>query len=212
MVHLFYTQFSETFSEEQWQHYFQQMPSDIQQRIHRYKRWENKYQLLLGRMLLKRGMNILGFTDFSLDSIFYNPQNCPLSPQKIDFNIAHSGNLVACAFSKTTQIGLDVERIKPIHLTDFDYVLNEKDQAQIQNAAAPYPAFFKIWTIKEAVTKAMKEGLSVDVQPIEVFENYALCASKKWYFKSLNIQADYAAHLVSAQEVMIQLYHIYFIE
>ncbi len=201
MIHLFYTQLSDV-SEEKWQHYFQQMPLDIQERIHRYKRLENKHQLLLGRLLLKHGMKELGFKNFKLESIYYNKKNCPLCLENINFSIAHSGNLVACAFSKSVRIGIDVEQVKPINLANFDYVLNDRDRKWLsEDTANTYRSFFKIWTIKEAVTKALGEGLGIDVRPITIFKNDLLCADKKWYFQNLDIQEGYVAHLVSERAI-----------
>ncbi len=196
MTKIFYHQFSTPFSIKKWGFYFQQMPEDIQERIRRYRKEENKYQLMLGRLLLKEGMQLLGYRDFKLVDLSYNEFNCPLWRADIHFNIAHSGNVVGCAFSKTLKIGLDIEKIRPINLNDFEYILNELDQGNIAKAANPFDTFFKIWTIKEAVTKAIGKGLSIDVQQIYIYENYAVLGEVKWYYKKLDLGVDFAAHLI----------------
>ena len=123
-------------------------------------------------------------------------RDSPLWRSDIQFNIAHSGNIVGCAFSETLKIGLDIEKIRPINLADFDYILNEMDQEYLTKAMNPYDAFFKIWTIKEAVTKAIGKGLAIDVQQIYIYEDYAVLGEVKWYYKTLNLATDFAAHLV----------------
>ena len=181
--------------------------SDIQQeRYHRngdYRaKEENKYQLMIGRLLLKEGMERLGFKDFNLTDLYYNEFNCPLWREGIHFNIAHSANVVACAFSKTRRIGLDVEQIRSINLSDFAYILNELDEQNIQKLTNPYTDFFKIWTIKEAVTKAIGKGLSIDVQQIYIHESYAVFEGQKWYYQTMDLQENIAGHLVMEEEAV----------
>lgn len=196
MTQIFYHKFSTPFPIKKWGFYFQQMPEDIQERIRRYRKEENKYQLMIGRLLLKEGMHQLGHRDFKLIDLYYNEYNCPLWQTDVQFNIAHSGNVVACAFSNELKIGLDVEKIRDINLKDFEYILNDLDQKNIESATNPYDAFFKIWTIKEAVTKALGKGLSVDVQQIYIYEDYAALGETKWYYQSLDLAKGFAAYLV----------------
>jgi len=196
MTQIFYTKFSTPFPIKKWAFYYQQMPEAIQERIRRYRKEENKYQLMLGRILLKEGMQQLGHRDFQLADLHYNEFNCPLWRPEINFNIAHSGNIVGCAFSEKLKIGLDIEKIRPINLNDFEYILNTLDHENIAKAVNPYDAFFKIWTIKEAVTKAIGKGLSIDGQQIFIYENYAILEDVKWYYKTLNLSTSFAAHLI----------------
>jgi len=196
MTKIFYHQFSTPFAIKKWGFYYQQMPEDIKERIRRYRKEENKYQLMLGRLLLKEGMQQLGYRDFKLADLSYNEFNCPLWRPAIHFNIAHSGNVVGCAFSEVLKIGLDIEKIRPINLKDFEYILNKLDHENIAKSANPYDTFFKIWTIKEAVTKAIGKGLSIDVQEIYIYENYAVLEEVKWYYKTLTLATDFAAHLI----------------
>jgi len=211
MIRIFHNKINAPFSVKKWGFYFQQMPEDIKERIRRYRKEENKYQLLTGRLLLKEGMNELDFKNFKLEDLYYNENNCPLWKPAVNFNIAHSGNIVACAFSKTVAIGLDVEKIRKINLGDFEYILNDLDQQNIKKAQNTYQAFFKIWTIKEAVTKAIGKGLAIDVQQIYIFEKHAELDGQKWYYQSLNLAEDFAAHIVSEKALnQLKLKELYF--
>ncbi len=211
MIFIFHNKINAPFPVKKWGFYFQQMPEDIKERIRRYRKEENKYQLLTGRLLLKEGMNQLGFKDFDLEDLHYNENNCPLWKSTVNFNIAHSGNIVGCAFSKTVAIGLDIEKVRKINLSDFEYILNDLDQQNIKKAQNTYQAFFKIWTIKEAVTKAIGKGLALDVQQIYIYENFAELGGQKWYYHSLNLAEDFAAHIVSNEiSQLLELQEIYF--
>lgn len=212
MTQIFYHRLSTPFPIKKWAFYYQQMPEDIQERIRRYRKEENKYQLMIGRLLLKKGMQQLGFKDFKLTDLYYNEFNCPLWRREINFNIAHSGNVVGCAFSEKLKIGLDIEKIRPINLENFEYILNELDQRNIKQAKNPYEAFFKIWTIKEAVTKAIGKGLAIDVQQIYIYEEHAVLDEVKWYYQALNLAKGFAAHLVMNEYELdaIQIEMLYF--
>ena len=202
MTQIFYHKLSTPFSIKKWAFYYPQMPEDIQERIRRYRKEENKYQLMIGRLLLKEGMQQLGFKDFKLADLYYNEFNCPLWRENINFNIAHSANVIACAFSTTRKIGLDVEEIRRITLSDFAYILNEADKENIQKSTNKLTAFFKIWTIKEAVTKAIGKGLSIDVQQIYIHEKYAVFEGQKWYYQTLDLAENIAGHIVMEEEAV----------
>jgi len=211
MIQIFYHKATLSFSVKKWAFYFQQMPEDIKERIRRYRQEKNKYQLLIGRLLLKEGMHALGFHDFRLDNVHYNENNCPLWHPEINFNITHSGNIIACAFSETTTIGLDIEKIRTINIADFKYILNDLDEQNIEKAKNPYHTFFKIWTIKEAVTKAKGKGLAIDVQQIYIFEKHAELNGEKWYYQPLNLSEDFAGHVISDEALnQLELKELYF--
>ena len=202
MTTIFFHNFKAPFPNEKWAFYLEQMPVDIQNRIGRYFKEENKYQLLIGRLLLRAGMLHLGYKMFDLAHLFYDEFNCPKWKADIQFNIAHSGNVVACAFSQTTQIGLDIERIRPIQLKDFGHILNAIDYEQLQNASSSKDAFFKIWTIKEAITKAIGKGLAIDVKEIEIYDEFAYLDQQKWYYYPINLKDGYAGHIVSNEPIV----------
>jgi len=202
MITLRYQQFQAPFSTEKWAFYQAQMPSDIKNRINRYFKVENKYQLLLGRLLLKKGMHELGYKDFNLADLSYDEFNCPHWRNSPSFSIAHSGNIVGCAFSKKAKIGLDIERIQPIKLADFKHILNDLDYQNIAKAANRDNAFFKIWTIKEAVTKAIGKGLAIDVKAINILEQYAVLENQKWYFQKINLSEKFAIYMVSEVPIL----------
>jgi 4'-phosphopantetheinyl transferase len=90
----------------------------------------------------------------------------------IEFNLSHSGDWVLFAFTRATEIGVDIEHIRP--LADM------RDVAK-QNFAAPEfarweatpeqdrtEAFYRCWTRKESFIKAIGEGLSCPLDSFEV--------------------------------------------
>ena len=207
MVHIYYTIINTDTTKAQWNKLFHQMPSDIQARIQRYRKEENQYQLVFGRLLLHKILHDIGHTDFELSQLQYEQHKKPFWKEGIHFSIAHSGEVVACALSDQGTIGLDVERIKPIPLKDFQHILNGKDQERLANSNKVFADFFKIWTIKEACSKADGRGLGMDVQQLFIKERMAIFEEQQWLYYALDLHEEYACHYVVEQvsEVVVRV-------
>lgn len=95
------------------------------------------------------------------------------NPDRIEFNVAHSGGLVVLAFSRGIRVGIDVEwtgrevgdrdAIARRHFAPGEvarYLALPDDQKP--------QAFLDCWTRKEAFVKALGDGLSVPLADFEV--------------------------------------------
>jgi 4'-phosphopantetheinyl transferase len=89
----------------------------------------------------------------------------------VSFNLSHSDGLALCAVTVNGQVGVDVERIRPV--TDADDIvkryfapLEAREYARLPPSERP-ATFFSTWTRKEAFLKAT--GLGVQ-RPLDSFE------------------------------------------
>ena len=85
------------------------------------------------------------------------------------FNLSHCDGLVACAVSRSTEIGLDVEntgRRPALELARAYFAPAEQAWLQRLAPAAQLHGFFQLWTLKEAFIKATGKGLA---QPLDAF-------------------------------------------
>ncbi|MFT5684277.1 MAG: 4'-phosphopantetheinyl transferase [Myxococcota bacterium] len=77
------------------------------------------------------------------------------------FNLSNSGELALIAVSRTA-VGVDVEQLRPLRdlrgLAASCFSLAE--QHALDRQPEPIAGFFRIWTRKEAIIKAIGEGLS----------------------------------------------------
>jgi 4'-phosphopantetheinyl transferase len=84
-----------------------------------------------------------------------------LRGREIEFNVSHSGDLIALAFANATAVGIDVERRR--RLTDTLALARRYFSAEevgiVERAADTDEAFFAIWTAKEAIVKASGKGI-----------------------------------------------------
>lgn len=93
-------------------------------------------------------------------------------PMGVEFNISHSGDLAAFAFSISGPIGIDVEQIH--FLPDMEMIakeffsVNECDELMRLPHRQREHAFFLCWTRKEAYIKAVGDGLHIPLNSFSV--------------------------------------------
>jgi 4'-phosphopantetheinyl transferase len=90
----------------------------------------------------------------------------------LQFNVSHSGNRAALAFTAGCEVGIDVEQIRAmpdvVAIAERYFSAEERaDLARVERAART-AAFFRCWTRKEAYIKATGEGLSAPLDGFQV--------------------------------------------
>jgi len=79
------------------------------------------------------------------------------------FNISHSGALAVCSISPRFEVGVDVEEVDESRgfeeVVATQFTRYEQDQLAAYSGAARANAFFRFWTLKEALVKALGVGL-----------------------------------------------------
>lgn len=87
----------------------------------------------------------------------------------LHFNLSHSDGLAALGVSHTREIGVDVEHERPLKEDIAERFFSRGEVAAL--SALPegeqLAAFYRCWTRKEAVVKAIGEGLS---RPLDSFD------------------------------------------
>ena len=85
----------------------------------------------------------------------------PYSANGPFFNVSHSGEYVAFASSKTSEVGIDIERIDENKLDGIRYVLDEEEK-KISDSSV----LFQIWSNKESLIKCSSNGLK-DIKKVK---------------------------------------------
>ncbi len=90
----------------------------------------------------------------------------------IFFNMSHTEGCVAIATSSTHEVGVDVERVRSTENLDrmLPNVFHSSECDAIHNLAGEERRsyFYRIWTVKEAYTKALGLGLSHSFETFSV--------------------------------------------
>lgn len=192
---LAYTHFTEKLRADQFQFLLRILPEAIQEKVLRYRRWEDAHASLFGKLLLLYTARQAGKTNFLLEHLQYTEFNRPFIEGSIDFNISHSKNLVACVFDESNTLGLDVEQKRAVPFEDFLNVYTSREWEEIRKAEDQQGAFFYFWTRKEALIKADGRGMSLILTDIEVLPESIDIGEYSYSLKQLFIKEGYLAHL-----------------
>lgn len=82
------------------------------------------------------------------------------------FNISHSGNLIAVAFS-SSPVGVDIEKLRDANLKIAKRYFSSEEKDYVKN----YQDFFYVWTRKEAYLKRTGTGLRQSLSSFSVLDN-----------------------------------------
>lgn len=117
-----------------------------------------------------------------------NPWGKPTLPESgIEFSLAHSGGAIWAAFCRTAPVGIDVEEEND--LADLDAlsgILHRAERAELLALPAQeaHVAFLRCWTRKEAIVKALGEGLS---KPLSGFRVHTADCASGWLIEAPHI-------------------------
>jgi 4'-phosphopantetheinyl transferase len=105
----------------------------------------------------------------------YGPQGKPalaLPPEALPlhFNLSHTGDLAALALSGEVPLGVDVERVAKVTVDVAGRLFSVAEQAALRALpdAERDRGFFRCWTRKEAMVKALGGGLSIELASFDV--------------------------------------------
>ncbi|SHM21946.1 4'-phosphopantetheinyl transferase family protein [Mucilaginibacter sp. OK098] len=121
----------------------------------------------------------------------------------LQYNLSHSGDAILLAVSDSA-IGADIEFINKSF--GFKEVLADNfSTAEIDyiNETDAVACFFRLWTRKEALTKATAQGLDIDLKLIPVLDGSHLikpgiiASNNNWLIRSFALNDEYTASIAS---------------
>jgi phosphopantetheine--protein transferase-like protein len=121
------------------------------------------------RLSRRRSKRMLVFHHSTRERLRLGP---PYADSGVTFNLSHAGGVALLAFSRSRELGVDVERVR----RDLDvdsiarryFSLHEQRDLATFNSEERYETFFRCWTRKEAYIKAKGEGLSLPLDQFDV--------------------------------------------
>jgi 4'-phosphopantetheinyl transferase len=192
------------------QQLLQQVPPLLQLKALRYQSELSRYNYLIGRLLLKRGLNFFGLDD-DLDKIEFQENGKPVL-SGIYFNISHSDHQVICGFSQEGTLGVDLEKIRPIDFENFASMFSTKEWSAIRGADDPIRTFYWFWTRKESIIKAMGSTLHYLHQiELDVTSDHFVVDGKRYFLRNVDIEKGFIATICTEKEIeSIELVEIWF--
>lgn len=197
MVYLGYTQIQKPYTTSVFEGFLAQLPAQLQAKVCSFRRWEDAHLCLMGKILLKELANRFFNTSDYLNQLVYNDHQKPMLNSGLNFNISHSGTLVACALSETCQLGIDLEQVTKIDFGPYQDYMSKQEWEKIHLAKNPHREFLTYWTQKEAITKADGKGLSIPLNELKVMNSKTKIDQTDWHLKTLKIHSDYVGYLAT---------------
>ena len=161
----------ENLTDEEYKKWFSLMEKEKQERVKRYKDATRRKCSVAGEKLVKEYIGkALDIAPENL-RILADKNGKPYIPDSpVRFNISHCENMLVYAFSDE-EIGIDIERIRPISLSVAKRFFSEDEQKYIFgfiptkediktfDDIITYEKFYRIFTLKEAICK--KSGVGI---------------------------------------------------
>lgn len=150
----------------------------------------------------------------ALDVCFeYSAQGKPYlaACEDLQFNVSHSHEMAVYAITRATAIGVDIEKIEATYEDGVaKRYFSDQEYAQLLAlpAAQRTQGFYAIWSRKEALVKAVGEGLSYPLSnfsvPIasSITETHLSFNNQlDWHLQSFFVEAGYQAAFATRQAV-----------
>ena len=159
------------------------------------------------RLLLSRYQNI---TPAAVDFL-YQPRGKPyLADAAVQFNVSHSHDIAVFAFTKNSPIGVDIEKTeKQYNDSVAERYLHPDEYAELSGLTDGLRAmeFYRIWARKEAVIKAIGDGMHISLnsfstitkgQPIAIDVDGDTIA---WHLRDFNAHEEYQSAVVTQSPI-----------
>lgn len=139
------------------------LSADERERANRFRFVQDKNRFIISRAMLR--LHLAAYLDTDPHEIVFDHEvhGKPYIPgTSLRFNLSHSGDAAAMAFTQDLDVGIDVESFKR-RLNDPEALarrfFSEPEFQAYMSAADRELTFFRIWTRKEAFIKATGEGM-----------------------------------------------------
>ncbi|MBR3576250.1 MAG: GNAT family N-acetyltransferase [Clostridia bacterium] len=133
---------------------------------------EDKIRCIYAEVLLNKV-----HPDMTNDGFLCDENGKPYIPGGAPFSISHSGKYVVVMVGDG---GIDIQEVKPVSEKVIKRTLSAAEMEFLSAAEDKTDAFFKLWTLKEAVVKAVGTGFKLAPYKIE-------CADKRGIRKSIDV-------------------------
>ena len=206
-----------TITPEQEREQLQLLSSDESERAHRFHFAIHRQRFIAARSRLRQILSFYLEMAPQAFSFSYTEHHKPhlLLPlhSRLHFNVAHSDNMAVYAFTFDYAVGIDIEKTRTDYKAtmakrffsprEYQDLMNLPEQEQLIG-------FYRLWSRKEAIIKAIGKGLAMPLSTFSVsVENKAetiMIENEAWSLLPLTIHPDYQSALASNQVIQTLSY------
>jgi 4'-phosphopantetheinyl transferase len=206
MITCCYTEIKHEWHQQELAEKLALLPEKLQQQALRKRQWIDRQLSIAGKLLL---LKLLGDRNSKcfLDDLEYNEYRRPYFDGGLDFNIAHSGNIVICGMTDEGQIGVDIEQVNRLDFNDFTDFFTENEWHYINDHPDKFDGFYNFWTKKEAVLKAIGSGFHTPLNSVDISGENLIYDGITYQITALNIHHGYKCHIATtgiSQNIQVQ--------
>ncbi len=149
------------------------LSADERERARRFRFERDRQRFVAARGLLRRLVGRYLDQEPARVRFGYGPRGKPFvdAAGGLRFNVSHSAGLALVAFAWGREVGVDVERLRPVpeaeDIARQYFSRWEESELRRLPEGERAAAFFRCWTRKEAFVKATGDGLS---RPLDAFD------------------------------------------
>jgi 4'-phosphopantetheinyl transferase len=196
--YVYYHQIKLQAREEDYHHNLFWLSSQEKERLSNFHRPQDKMTGVIGKSLLRYGLNELGYDSDIVLKLQYSEQNKPyLDDIPWNFNITHCDDLVAVVFAEKTHVGIDVERVDQLEIADFQNCFTLHEWNDIQSSEDHYARFYYYWTRKEAILKGIGSGLLIHPSLFSAMNNHVTWDTKIWNLHQVELAKNHLCFLAT---------------
>lgn len=170
-------------------------PSSYMEKIERIKDMKNRAATLAGHSLLAEALKLHGLSRFDLYNIKYDKYRRPYIEGDLDFNIAHTSGMAICAITNNGRIGVDIEKIRDFNINDCKQIFSAEEWDEMNSLPNKLHEFYRLWTLKEAVTKADGQGFYVDPSKVVAIDGVVNLEDNTWNILQIDEFPGFFCHI-----------------
>ncbi len=196
LIEVYYTYIIDFLPQEEFNFLLGLLPESYIEINHKYKFQKDKHSNLLGKLILLKALKDKGCNASILQHIKYSEYKRPFLPDFFDFNISHAEKMVVLAIAQRGKVGIDIENFRTVELENFKSTMDNQQWEKIITAESPEYEFFRLWTRKESLSKAIGKGLYIDFKKLsdtDIFEY----EGSNWFTYQLKTNSNYIGHITT---------------
>ena len=140
------------------------------ERYHRFHFDADRVRFAVAHIRLRRILGAYLDCEPGQVSLHANRFGKPAAAARLYFNLSHSRRIALLAISTETEVGVDIEDVRPIEPEVAQHYFSPVEQAALASQEGDdwLNGFYRCWTRKEAILKAEGVGLHLPLSSFDV--------------------------------------------
>lgn len=179
------------------------LPPELRSRLNGFQDIGEQQLSACGQVLLRQVLS--GYSlSWTLENLLLDAYQRPYFGDGFDFNIAHSGEIAICAATTSGRVGVDIEKVQEVDVDEFKDFFTPQEWEQITGGRNELNNFYRFWTRKESLLKAIGKGIYVDLSWIDVCKDVVEVKGQVYHLTELYVADGYKACIAVTEKQEIK--------